>query len=115
MKKIILAAAIVAFVFLYSCNNNNSSFGSHPFAGTFVTADGFIFELRADSTTHITFSDSVTYSGTWKSRKAEDGLEYANIEFGGIQEFFYLWKEKLYRSEREMRHNVFGTTVTYRE
>ena len=55
------------------------------------------------------------YEGTWKSCKAEDHLEYANIEFGGYQEYYYLKDEKLYRSEREMRHDALGTKVKYQE
>lgn len=116
MKKLILATLMVAFVFLYSCNNTSSTNKSaepHPFAGTFTTPEGFLFELRTDSTTYITFSDSVTYEGTWKIRKAKDNSEFANIEFAGIQEFYYLKDGKLYRSEREMRHDAFGTKVTY--
>ena len=46
---------------------------------------------------------------------AEDHLEYANIEFGGYQEYYYLKDEKLYRSEREMRHDALGTKVKYQE
>lgn len=117
MKKLILATLMIAFVFLYSCNNSgnsNSSSEPHPFAGAFTTPEGFQFELRADSTTYITFSDSVTYEGTWKIRKDDkDSSEFANIEFAGIQEFYYLKDGKLYRSEREMRHDAFGTKVTY--
>ncbi len=47
--------------------------------------------------------------------KAEDGLEYANIEFGGYQKYYYLKQGKLYRSEREMRHDVMGVKVRYEE
>ena len=92
-----------------------STESTHSFAGTFITENGVRFELRADSTTLITFSDSVKYEGTWKSCKAEDHLEYANIEFGGYQEYYYLKDEKLYRSEREMRHDALGTKVKYQE
>lgn len=104
-----------SFRFLYSCTNTNSTESTHSFAGTFITENGVRFELRADSTTLITFSDSVKYEGTWKSCKAEDHLEYANIEFGGYQEYYYLKDEKLYRSEREMRHDALGTKVKYQE
>lgn len=107
---------MIAVGFLYSCSNgNNSSSESHSYTGTFITEDGVRFELRADSTTYITFSDSVTYEGTWKACKAEDNLEYANIEFAGYQEYYYLKDEKLYRSEREMRHDALGTKVIYQK
>lgn len=115
MRRTILAMLTIAFGFLYSCTNTNSTESTHSFAGTFITENGVRFELRADSTTLITFSDSVKYEGTWKSCKAEDHLEYANIEFGGYQEYYYLKDEKLYRSEREMRHDALGTKVKYQE
>ena len=106
MRRTILAMLTIAFGFLYSCTNTNSTESTHSFAGTFITENGVRFELRADSTTLITFSDSC---------KAEDHLEYANIEFGGYQEYYYLKDEKLYRSEREMRHDALGTKVKYQE
>lgn len=90
MRRTILAMLTIAFGFYYSCTNTNSTESTHSFAGTFITENGVRFELRADSTTLITFSDSVKYEGTWKSCKAEDHLEYANIEFGGYQEYYYL-------------------------
>ena len=115
MRRTILAMLTIAFGFLYSCTNTNSTESTHSFAGTFITENGVRFELRADSTTLITFSDSVKYEGTWKSCKAEDHLEYANIEFGGYQEYYYLKDEKLYRSESEMRNDALGTKVKYQE
>ena len=115
MRRTILAMLTIAFGFLYSCTNTNSTESTHSFAGTFITENGVRFELRADSTTLITFSDSVKYEGTWKSCKAEDHLEYANIEIAGYQEYYYLKDEKLYRSEREMRHDALGTKVKYQE
>lgn len=114
MKQTILAMLMIALSFLYSCSNSAESTHS-SYAGTFFTEDGVKFELRADSTTFITFSDSVTYEGTWKPCKAEDNLEYANIEFGGYQEYYYLKDGKLYRSEREMRHDALGTKVNYQK
>lgn len=113
MRILILAIFIIAFGFLYSCGN--SSEARQEYAGTFITEDGAKFELRADSTTLIIFADSVTYEGTWRAVKADDNLEYANIEFGGYQEYFYLKDGNLYRSEREMRHNTFGTKVEYQD
>lgn len=113
MKRTVWTILAMVSVFLCSCGSNEKP--THSFCGTFVTADGVKFELRADSTTLITFSDSVTYEGTWKSCKTEDHWEYANIEFGGCQEYYYLNEGKLYRSEREMCHNVLGTEVKYQE
>ena len=113
MRRTILAMLTIAFGFLYSCSDSAES--AHPFVGTFITENGVRFELRTDSTTLITFSDSVTYEGTWKPCMAEDHLEYANIEFGGYQEYYYLKDGKLYRSEREMRHNALGTKIKYQE
>jgi len=108
---------IVCLSALYSCGNmgsgSKSADESHPFAGTFYTETGIRFELHEDSTTLITFSDSVTYESTWKACKSDDNLEYANIEFAGNQEFYYLRKGKLYRSEREMRHETMGVEVKY--
>ena len=85
MRRTILAMLTIAFGFLYSCTNTNSTESTHSFAGTFITENGVRFELRADSTTLITFSD------------------------------YYLKDEKLYRSEREMRHDALGTKVKYQE
>ena len=76
MRRTILAMLTIAFGFLYSCTNTNSTESTHSFAGTFITENGVRFELRADSTTLITFSDSVKYEGTWKSCKADDHLEH---------------------------------------
>ena len=107
---------IVCFSALFSCGNANSSNSAdkfHPFAGTFMTDNGVRFELRDDSTTFIRFSDSVTYESTWKICRSADNLEYANIEFAGNQSFYYLKDEKLYRSEREMRHDAMGVGVKY--
>lgn len=102
-----------SFCFLYACGSKAKSI--HSFVGVFTTENGVKFELRADSTTLITFSDSVMYEGTWKFCKTEDHWEYANIEFGGYQEYYYLNNGKLYYSEREMRHDVLGTKVKFRE
>lgn len=114
MKIIIWAILIImAFVFLYSCGNSSEP---HPrFDGIFITENGTSFELRADSTTLIKFSDSVTYKGTWTVRADAEETEFVNIEFGGYKEYFYLKDGKLYRSEREMRHSAFGTKVKYQD
>lgn len=104
---------IMVPIVLYACSNKTKAL--HPFAGTFITETGVKFELLADSSTIITFPDSMVYRGIWKSCKGEDHVEYANIEFGGYQEYYYLKDERLYRSEREMRHDVLGTEVKYQD
>ena len=113
MKRMIWFILVIVSVFLYACGSKAKSI--HSFVGVFTTENGVKFELRADSTTLITFSDSVMYEGTWKFCKTEDHWEYANIEFGGYQEYYYLNNGKLYYSEREMRHDVLGTKVKFRE
>lgn len=115
MRRMISAMLTIASVFFYSCTNTTGRESVTSFAGTFMTENGVRFELRTDSTTLITFSDSVKYEGTWNPCMAEDHLEYANIEFGGYREYYYLKDGKLYRSEREMRHDAFGTKVKYIE
>ncbi len=103
---------------LYSCGNmgsgNSSNEKSHPFVGTFITETGIQFELREDSTSLIIFSDSLTYESTWEPCKSTDNWEYANIEFAGNQKYYYLRNGKLYRSEREMRHDAMGVKVRYK-
>ncbi len=112
MKKILMMMGlVVTLVLIASCGSETAQ--EHPYEGTFFTENGVRFELRADSTTLITFNDSLTYEGTWKSGVAEDQLKYANIEFAGYIHYYYLHNGKLYRSEREMRHDFMGTKVKY--
>lgn len=40
---------------------------------------------------------------------------YANIEFAGYQNYYYLKNGKLYRSIREMNHDALGEEVKYLE
>ena len=109
MNRILGIAAFLAVVLLASCGENKQN---HPYEGTF-TASGIMFVLNPDSTTRIIFNDSVSYEGRWTPTRADDGLEFANIEFGGYQKYYYLKDGKLYRSEREMRHDVMGVEVRY--
>ena len=111
MNRILGIAGFLIIISLTSCSKKEQS---HPYEGTF-TASGITFVLNPDSTTRIIFNDSVSYEGKWMPSKAEDGLEYANIEFGGYQKYYYLKQGKLYRSEREMRHDVMGVKVRYEE
>lgn len=67
MKRMIWIILVIVSVFLYACGSKAKSI--HSFVGVFTTENGVKFELRADSTTLITFSDSVMYEGTWKFAK----------------------------------------------
>lgn len=95
-----------------ACSESNAP---HPFAGTFLTENGIRFELKADSTTFIQFNDSVTYESTWMINRSGDNLEYATIEFAGYPTYYFLKDGKLYRSEREMRHDALGIKVKYQD
>ena len=44
-----------------------------------------------------------------------DNETYANIEFAGYQNYYYLKNGKLYRSIREMNHDALGEEVKYIE
>lgn len=112
MRKLILILWMMVFVFLYACSGAGGA--NHPYEGTFITENGVKFELRSDSTTLITFSNSITYEGVWSSYKGENE-EYANIEFGGYPQYYYLKDGKVYRSKREMRHDAFGEKITYQD
>lgn len=110
MNKILVISLLSVFLcLLASCTKEY-----HPYVGTFYDEQGVKYELRSDSTTLITYSDSITYESTWMVSKSEDGkYEYANIEFAGNQYYFYLMNETLYRSERELRHQIYGSKVKY--
>ena len=43
MRRTILAMLTIAFGFLYSCTNTNSTESTHSFAGTFITENGVRF------------------------------------------------------------------------
>lgn len=111
MKKSILIAGLTGLL-LTACSNSAQN---HPYVETFVTETGTKFELRADSTTLILFSDTLKYEGTWMPCKSADNLDYANIEFAGYPRYYYLKDGKLYRSEREMRHDAHGEKVKYQD
>lgn len=109
---------ILGFLFLsfISCSgsDSNSASGHHKYAGTFVSENGIKFVLNEDSTTLITFGDSVTYESTWKVC-SNDTMEWANIEFAGSQEYYYLHNEKLYRSRYNMDSDFMGFAITYQD
>ena len=112
MRNILLIFVVIITV-ITSCKQNNTI--REDYVGTFITENGTKFTLRADSTANIIFSDSLTYDATWKSVVSSDNWKFANIEFAGYQRYFYLHDGKLYRSEREMRHNVHGEKVNYQD
>lgn len=113
MKTFVYPLIILASIsMLVACGGEGKP---HPFDGTFFTEEGVRFELRADSTTLIQFSDSLTYEGTWQSCKSADNLEYATIEFAGYPAYYFLKDGKLYRSEREMRNDVLGRRINYQK
>lgn len=109
MKKIIFATGIIA-VMTASCTNGAKE---HPYAGKFVTETGTTFELREDSTTCIQFTDSLQYEGKWTFHRSGDTLEYANIEFAGYPQYYYLKDGKLYRSKRDMLSGKLGEKINY--
>lgn len=111
MKQTIIIGMLVVTALLVSCAGGESS--KHDFAGTFITPNGIRFELRADSTALITLSDTMTYESSWKTGKDRNGETYANIEFTGNLEYYYLKDGKLYRSVREMNHDALGEKVKY--
>lgn len=112
MKQAIVTGMLMAIVVLIGCSGNEKS---HEFAGTFITANGIRFELHPDSTSLITFNDSLTYESSWKTGKDRKGEAYASIEFAGYSNYYYLKNGKLYRSVREMNHDVLGEAVKYLE
>lgn len=113
MKKLFAFTLLTTIlVILASCNEHKKA--SHPFDGTFITAHGIRFNLRPDSTSTITFNDSITYNGKWTIRHT-DSLEYANIEFDSYINYYYLKDGKIYRSEENMKGDTRGVAVEYQE
>jgi len=97
----------------FSCNGNKTTM-KHDYAGTFVSEDSVTFVLREDSTTSITFpGQAASYESSWSIVTDVDGVQWANIEFGGNQRYYYLKDGLLYRSERNMRHDFMGVKVKY--
>lgn len=116
MNKLIPCVWGVLFsLVLFSCGENKPSVKQHGYAGVFITEDSIKFELRADSSVYITFPNKSTYESTWMVIKDKDGLEWANIEFGGNRKHYYLKDGQLYRCERNMRHDFLGTKIEYIE
>ena len=99
---------------LISCVNEGQNIFTHPYVGTFSVNEGITFTLNNDSTTYIDFGDGVNYESTWEIVK-EDGEEWANIEFSGNNQYYYLKNGKLYRSRMEMDYDKYGSKVTYQD
>lgn len=99
MKQTVIIGILLGILLLTGCDNNEKE---HDFVGIFTTANGIKFELRPDSTSIITFKDSMIYESSWKISKDRNNETYANIEFAGYQNYYYLKNGKLYRSIREM-------------
>lgn len=111
MKIVIYIIICCTLLILSSCGGKGSE--QRPFNGTFVTSSGIKFELKEDSTTFIQFDDSLNFEGKWSIRYSDDSTVYANIEFAGKSDYYYLKGEKLYHSEREMLSDKMGATVEY--
>jgi hypothetical protein len=110
MKRIIYSQVWIFVICLLSACSGSTKHDFQSYVGTFKDGQGVLYELHADSTTLITFSDSITYEGTWAMNTSEDGeWQYVNIEFGGYQRYYYVKDGKIYRSERELRHDAFGS------
>lgn len=110
MKQTVIIGILLGILLLTGCDNNEKE---HDFVGIFTTANGIKFELRPDSTSIITFKDSMIYESSWKISKDRNNETYANIEFAGYQNYYYLKNGKLYRSIREMNHDALGEEVKY--
>lgn len=112
--RILLTVTIAAF--LVACGGGSQSSKSEssnrPFDGTFTTEYGMKFQLNPDSTTLLTFDDTITYEGKWTIRHKAD-IEYANIELAGNINHYYFKNGKLYRNEQQMMEDVNGMKVSY--
>lgn len=112
--KILLAIALTAS--FIACgggrSSGNATGNDRPFDGTFTTEYGMRFQLNPDSTTLLTFDDSITYEGRWTIRRKAD-IEYANIELAGNINHYFFKNGKLYRNEQQMMEDVNGMEVSY--
>lgn len=106
MRNLITIIILGNLFLLYSCGSANHE--SKSFNGTFVTESGVVFELKEDSTTLIQFNDSVRYKGAWSVHSS-----YANIEFAGNPNYYYLKDNKLYYNERDMQNDRLGVIIQY--
>lgn len=93
MKQTVIIGILLGILLLTGCDNNEKE---HDFVGIFTTANGIKFELRPDSTSIITFKDSMIYESSWKISKDRNNETYANIEFAGYQNYYYLRHYKIF-------------------
>ena len=112
MKKIfgfILLALVMVFV--ASCGRNPKAF-----AGTFTDEFGNKYVLNEDSTATILFAgfDSVEQT-RWKSVEVTKDSVFACIEYNGDPEYYYLYKNKLYRYKADMDEGRRAIEITYEE
>ncbi len=84
----------------------------HPYFGTFTTEYGMKFQLKKDYTTVLMFQDSITYEGKW-DMKMQGQHEFATIEFGGNEEYYFLKDGMLYRKKEQMMYEKNGMEVSY--
>ena len=112
MKRFICFPLLVVTLYLLSSCTGQTEHTFQSYVGVFEDEQGVLYELKADSTTLLTFPDSITYEGTWSMNTSEDGKwSYINIEFGGNLKYYYVMNGKIYRSERELRHDAFGSKL----
>lgn len=109
MRNIITIIILGNIFLLYSCSSATDH-EPRPFNGTFITESGVIFELKEDSTTLIQFNDSLKYKGMWSVHST-----YANIEFAGNPNYYYLKDNKLYYNERNMQNDGLGILIQYQD
>ena len=91
MKSFTYTLILLYFYIFSSCKGDSSN--SAPFDGVFVTESGIKFELKEDSTTLILFDDTLNYEGVWSIHHTNES-EYANIEFAGKPDYYYLKDKK---------------------
>lgn len=104
---------VCTLFFLGSCSGDKANSKDTSYAGTFTTTTGITFTLNEDSTTFIDFGNGINYEGRWEF--VNDGRkEYANIEFSGNKQYYYLYNGKLYHSHAEMDADKLGIKVNYR-
>ncbi len=112
MKSFIKTCLLVGALIICGCSGKSGNGTDASFAGTFSTDYGITFTLNEDSTTFIDFGDDITYKGRWQT--VEEGDErWANIEFNGNKQYYYLKGGKIYRSRINMVYDKFGVKVRY--
>ena len=103
---------LILFTFIYFPHAKEIAVILLPLMVCFVTESGIKFELKEDSTTLILFDDTLNYEGVWSIHHTNES-EYANIEFAGKPDYYYLKDKKIYRSKREMESDWMGTKIQY--